>query len=269
MLEIFCDSSFNEKGPSFIGCVVMKDCMEVHQSTTRIVPDPASNLDSELSAIGLALSIAKIFSNGNELTMIYNDSTEAVKEYIGKDTGNIIIDYRSRDDVHQSVADRLSKKFQQSRVETFDLCKKPVESFTPEILKDIAQNKRTVVFLEKDPVETTNTKTCYVLFIRNIDGTLSKDRRYYARSGEVKNIKVANDISADLTDPGVLDGLESKRVDLDGSYFLLTDETWGLRIKGGESYSILPCGIDHRIICHEVDRTPKNLFDRAAIFLKE
>jgi hypothetical protein len=51
---------------------------------------------------------------------------------------------------------------------------------------------------------------------------------------------------------------------LDGAYFLITDETWGLRIKGEEAYSILPCEIPHTILCHEVDRSPENLFRRAS-----
>ena len=44
---------------------------------------------------------------------------------------------------------------------------------------------------------------------------------------------------------------------LDG---LLTDETWGLRLKGGEAYSIIPCGVAHHIIAYP--GTPHSFFDR-------
>lgn len=262
MLEVYSDSSFNEDGPSYIGCVVLKNGLEIHQSTTRIFPDPLRNLECETAAIEFAAGLSCLFAHGDPV-IIYNDSTEAVKEFQQRKSSRYSVEYVSRENVHQSVADRLSKKFQQTRVEAFDLCKRPVETFTKEVLEDIAVNKKAVLYLAKDQRESTNTKTVYKLIIRNIDGVLSDDRKYEARAGEVKNIKVARDISKDLSDPEVLKTIKGPK--LEDSYFLLTDETWGLRIKGGESYSILPCNVPHKIICHEVDRTPDNLFERAAM----
>jgi len=258
-LEIYCDSSFNETGPSYIGCVALLNGVEIHQSTTRIFPDPIRNLESEIAAINYAAGVARIFTHDSFI--IYNDSTEAVKEYQLKGTKGFSVEYVGRDNPYQSLADRLSKKFQQALVETYDLCKKPVEAFTPEVLENIAKGSN-VLYLRKDERESTNTKTVYWLVIRTVDRVLSDDRKYEARSGEVKNIKVAREISNDLGDPTFVKkvmGLELK-----GAYFLLTDETWGLRQKGGEAYSILPCSIPHHVICHEVDRSPENLFKRAA-----
>lgn len=265
MLEIYCDSSFNEGGPSFIGCSVIKDGVELHQSTTRIVPDPAGNLECETAAINFAASLALLFSEGDTI-VIYNDSTEAVKEFQVRKPEGFAVEYVSRDNAYQSVADRLSKKFQQARIEAFELCKKPVETFTPEILEDIAVSHRPVIYLKKDLRESTNTKTVYRLVIRTIDGIVSDDRKYVVKSGEVKNIKAALDVSKDLSDPAVRSRF--KGISIDNSYFLLTDETWGLRLKGNESYSILPCSVPHCIICHEVDRSPDNLFSRASVHLK-
>jgi len=260
MLEVYCDSSFNEKGPSFIGCVALKDGAVVFQSTARVLPDPIRNLECELAAIRFAISVAGLFLDRR--TIIYNDSTEAVKEFR---EGPHEVEYTGRDNPYQSLADRLSKKFQQALVETYDLCKKPVDAFSPDILEDVA-NGRSVLYLRKEERESTNTKTVYTLVIRNIGRILSDDRKYEARSGEVKNIKVARDVSRDLSDPGFIKGAGG--LDLNGAYFLLTDETWGLRQKGGEAYSILPCGVPHHIICHEVDRSPENLFKRAAAIRK-
>ena len=259
MLEIYCDSSFNEGGPSFIGCLILKDGAVIHQSTTRILPDPIRNLECEMAAISFAISQSALFSDGNPV-VIYNDSTEAVKEFQARKLPGVVIEFVSRDNTYQSVADRLSKKFPHAQIETFDLCKKPVETFTPEILGDIAGG-RPVLYLLKDQRESTNSKTVYRLVIRTAKGIVSDSRIYAAKSGEVKNIKVARDVSRDLDGQESIDGIT-----LDSSYFLLTDETWGLRLKGGEAYSILPCGIPHRIICHEVDRTPENLFSRVSAY---
>jgi hypothetical protein len=265
MLEVYCDSSFNEGGPSFIGCSIIKDGVELHQSTTRIVPDPRGNLECEMAAINFAASQALLFATGDRI-VIYNDSTEAVKEFQARKPEGFAVEYVSRDNAYQSVADRLSKKFRQARIETFELCKKPVETFTPVILEDVAIHHRPVLYMQKDPGESSNTKTTYRLVIRTAEGIVSGDRKYVAKAGEVKNIKIARDVSKDLGDPAVIRSLDG--ISLDGSYFLLTDETWGLRLKGGEAYSILPCSIPHRIICHEVDRSPDNLFERAVAYVK-
>lgn len=184
MLEIYCDSSFNSNGPSFIGCIILKDGMELHQSTTRIVPDPIRNLECELAAIDFAISQSALFSDGSP-AILYNDSTEAVKEFQARKTPGIVIE-----------------------------------------------------------------------FVRD-------QRTYTAKAGEIKNIKVAREVSRDVSDPAMK---SFNGITLDHPYFLLTDETWGLRLKGGEAYSILPCSIPHRIICHEVDRSPDNLFIRVSTY---
>lgn len=259
MIEVYCDSSYNEKGPSFIGCVALRDGVEIYQSTTRVVPDPMRNLECELAAIRFGISVAGLFPDRH--AVIYNDSTEAVKEFQSRKQGPYDVEYAGRDNPYQSLADRLSKKFQQSLVATYDLCKKPVEAFTPDILEAVARG-RSVLYLKKNERESTNTKTVYSLVIRNMGGIQSDDRKYEARAGEVKNIKVAREVTRDLSDPNFIKSIGG--LELKGAYFLLTDETWGLRQKGGEAYSILPCSVPHHVICHEVDRSPDNLFKRAA-----
>jgi ribonuclease HI len=258
MLEVYCDSSFNGNGPSFIGCVVLKDGIEVHQSTTRIIPDPLRNLECELAALAYGVSLAGMFPDRH--TIIYNDSTEAVKEFQSRAPASYVVEYVSRDNPYQSLADRLSKKFPQALIKTHDLCRKPVETFTPAVLEDVGDG-RNVLYLKKDERESTNTKTIYRLVIRSGTHVLSDENKYEARSGEVKNIKVARDVSRDLSDPNFIKRISGLK--LEGAYFLLTDETWGLRQKGGEAYSIIPCSLPHHIICHEVDRSPENLFQRA------
>ncbi|HTY91391.1 MAG TPA: hypothetical protein VMC84_09460 [Methanocella sp.] len=258
MLEVYCDSSFNEKGTSYIGCVAVKDGMEVFQSTARVVPDPLRNIECELAAIGFGIAVAALFPDPR--TIIYNDSTEAVKEYQLKGQGEYAVEYAARETPYQSLADRLSKRFPQGLIETYGLCRKPVESFTPEVLADVARGVP-VLYLKKSERETTNTRTVYTLVVRTIGRVISDDRKYEAKSGEVKNIKVARDISVDLSDPEFVKSIGVP--ELRGSYFLLTDETWGLRQKGGEAYSIIPCSIEHHVICHEVDRSPENLFNRS------
>ncbi|MGA9139998.1 MAG: hypothetical protein WBZ29_07235 [Methanocella sp.] len=257
MLEIYCDSSYNEDGSSFIGIVAIADGLEVHQSTTAVLPAPSSNLECERAAISMAIRLARVLRRVDDQVIIYNDSTEAVKEYLEAEMSLFPVEYVPRESPLQAVADRLSKRFPQRLTETHDLCRRPVESFTPEILADIAGNTRTVLYLQKDRERSSNTKSCYRMVARTVDHVLSDDHFYCARSGEVKNVKIARDISADV-------GAGEIAADLSDSYFLLTDETWGLRLKGGESYSILPCEIPHRIICHEVDRSPDNLWRRVA-----
>lgn len=258
MLEVYCDSSFNEKGVSFIGCVAVKDGVEICQSTARIIPDPLRNIECELAAIGFGIEVAALFPDPR--TIIYNDSTEAVKEYQQKKQTGYTVEYAARETPYQSLADRLSKRFPQGLIEAYGLCKKPVESFTPEVLADVARGAP-VLYLKKSERETTNKKTVYTLIVRTMDRILSDNKKYEAKAGEVKNIKAAREVSADLGDPNFIERIEGLK--LEGAYFLLTDETWGLRLKGGEAYSIIPCGVAHRIICHEVDRSPENLFRRA------
>jgi hypothetical protein len=257
MLEIYCDSSYNEDGPSYIGMVAIADGVEVHQSTTTVLPTPSSNLDCEQAAISMAIRLARVLRRTDERVVIYNDSTEAVKGYLEAETSLFPVEYVPRETPLQEIADRLSKRFPQRLAETHDLCRRPVESFTQDILADIAGNGRTVLYLQKDRERSSNTKSCYRLIVRTAKDVISDDHFYCARSGEVKNVKIARDISTDV-EAGEIAG------DLSGSYFLLTDETWGLRLKGGEAYSILPCAVPHRVICHEVDRSPDNLWRRVA-----
>jgi hypothetical protein len=257
MLEIYCDSSYNEGGPSYIGIVALADGIEAHQSTTAITPAPSSNLECERAAIALAMKLARVLRRSGEPVIIYNDSTEAVKEYLEAELSLFPVEYVPRESPFQELADRLSKRFPQRLAETHDLCRRQVESFTPEILEDIAANGRPVLYLQKDKERSSNTKSCFTLIARTIDRVLSDDHGYCARSGEVKNVKIARDVCVDI-EAGRIRG------PLDNAYFLLTDETWGLRLKGGEAYSILPCTIPHHIICHEVDRSPDNLWRRVA-----
>ncbi|MCM1566352.1 MAG: hypothetical protein NC238_10465 [Dehalobacter sp.] len=257
MLEVYCDSSYNEDGSSFIGIVAIADGVEIHQSTTAVLPAPLSNLECERAAISMAIRLARVLRRAGEPVVIYNDNTEAVKECLEAETSLFPVEYAPRETPFQEVADRLSRRFPHRPAETHDLCRRPVESFTPEVLADIANNRRTVLYLLKDMERSSNTKSCYQLVARNIDCELSDDHVYCARSGEVKNVKIARDICADVVTGGI-------PADLSSAYFLLTDETWGLRLKGGEAYSILPCDIPHRIICHEVDRSPDNLWRRVA-----
>ena len=257
MLDIYCDSSYNEDGSSFIGIVAIVDGVEVHQSTTAVFPAPSGNLECERAAISMAIRLARVLRRVDDQVIIYNDSTEAVKEYLEAEMSLFPVEYVPRESPLQEVADRLSKRFPQRLAETHDLCRRPVESFTQDILADIAFNSPTVLYLQKDRERSSNTKSCYQLVARTVDHVLSDDHYYCARSGEVKNVKIAHDISADV-------GAGEIAADLSGAYFLLTDETWGLRLKGGEAYSILPCEIPHRIICHEVNRSPDNLWRRVA-----
>jgi hypothetical protein len=257
MLEIYCDSSYNEGGPSFIGIVALADGIEVQQSTTAIAPAPSGNLECERAAIALAMKLARVMRRAGEPVIIYNDSTEAVKEYLEAELSLFPVEYVPRESPFQELADRLSKRFPQRLAEAHDLCRRPVESFTQEILADIARNERPVLYMLKDREHSSNTRSCYVLIARTADRVLSDDHVYCARSGEVKNVKIARDVCADI-EAGEISELPA------GAYFLLTDETWGLRLKGGEAYSILPCTVPHCIICHEVDRSPDNLWRRVA-----
>jgi len=102
------------------------------------------------------------------------------------------VEFAARETPYQSLADRLSKRFPHGLIKTCGLCKKPVRPFTEEVLADVASGAP-VVYLRKIERETTNTKTVYALVIRTMGGILSDDRRYEAKSGEVKSFKVARE----------------------------------------------------------------------------
>jgi hypothetical protein len=255
MLEIYCDSSYNPGGPSLIGCVIFADGEVAHQSTTAVSPAPANSLDCERAAIALAIRLARLFRRGDEPVTIYNDSTEAVKECQHAETSLYPVEFAPRDSPCQGMADLLSKNFPRRPAEPDGLCRRPVETFTPEVLRAIASGAP-VAYLQKDRALSTNSRNSYRLIIRTMDGVLSDGRTYTAKAGEVKSMKVAREVAADA-DSGAI------AADLSDAFFLLTDETWGLRLKGGQAYSILPCSVPHRIICHEVDRSPENLWRRA------
>jgi hypothetical protein len=271
MFEVYCDSSYNESEDSYIGCTVLRDGKQIHQSTTKVPDFPQNNLDCELKALNFAITLAQIFSEGDQDITIYNDSTEAVKafqkerpEIEKKYSGlNINFEYIPREKVNQAIADSLSKKFP---VFFLNIATCEVESFSrrEDILSDIARNGRNILYLEKVDEKSTNKKTCYRLIIRTIDKILSNDRLYLIKKGGPgTQVKVAEEIRKDLSDPLVLSSLEAKGVRLDNSYFLLTDETWGLRGTDNQTCSILPGSVRHRIICDEVDRSPQNLLRRA------
>jgi ribonuclease HI len=274
MFEVYCDSSYNENEDSYIGCTVLRDGRQTHQSTTKIRNNPDSNLNCELAALDFAVTLAKIFSENDEEIIIYNDSTEAVKffqanrEEIGKGfpKSNVSFEYVPREKVNQSIADSLSKKFP---VFFLDIPTFEVESFSrqEDILSDIARNGPSVFYLSKNEEMSTNKKTCYRLVIRTMEKVLSDDRLYLIRKGGPgTQVKAADEIRKDLSDHSIVSSLEAKGIKLENSYFLLTDETWGLRSTDNQAYSILPASVPHRIICDEVDRSPQNLFRKAERF---
>jgi hypothetical protein len=274
MLEVYCDSSYNEGEDSYIGCVVLRNGRQIHQSTTEVPGDPRNNLDCELAALRFAISLVRVFSESDKEIVLYNDSTEAVKVFQGKaeemekefSGSRISFEYIPREKINQAAADSLSKKFPVffSSIPTCN-----VESFSrrEDILSDIASNKSNVFYLEKVPEMSTNKKTCYRLVIRTIEKILSDDRLYLVKKGGLgTQVKAAEEIRKDLSNPETLSSLESEGVRLKNSYFLLTDETWGLRGTDSQVCSILPSSIPHKIICDEVDRSPQNLFKRAERF---
>ena len=274
MLEVYCDSSYNEGEDSYIGCVVLRDGGQIHQSTTKVPGHPLNNLECELAALNFAISLVRIFSEGDTEIVVYNDSTEAVKAFQGKaqnvekefSGSRVSFEYIPREKMNQAVADSLSKKFPVffSSTSTSD-----VESFSrrEDVLSDIARNGRNVFYLEKVPEMSTNKKTCYRLIVRTMEKILSDDLIYpVKKGGPGTQVKAAEEIQKDLSNPEILSSLQLKGVRLKNSYFLLTDETWGLRGTDSQAYSILPSSIPHKIICDEVDRSPQNLFRRAERF---
>ena len=274
MFEVYCDSSYNENEDSYIGCTVLRDGRQIHQSTTKVQSDHRSNLDCELEALDFAVTMAKVFSENDREIVIYNDSTEAVKFFqanrkkieIDFPQSSVSFEYIPREKVNQAIADSLSKKFP---IFFLDIPTFEVESFSrrEDILSDIARNGRNVFYLEKNEDLSTNKKTCYRLVIRTMEKILSDDRLYLVRKGGPgTQVKAAEEIRKDLSDPLVISSLIAKGVMLENSYFLLTDETWGLRGTDNQVYSILPASVPHRIICDEVDRSPQNLFLRAERF---
>lgn len=274
MFEVYCDSSYNENEDSYIGCTVLKDGRQIHQSTTKVPNVPESNLSCELAALDFAVTLVRVFSRKDRDIIIYNDSTEAVKFFQAKRAeiekefsgSKVSFEYIPREKVNQAVADSLSKKFP---IYFLDLPTFEVESFSrrEDILSDIARNGRSVLYLEKNEGQSTNKKTSYRLVIRTMEKILSDDRLYLVKKGGPgTQVKAAEEIRKDLSDPSVLLSLKEKGVRLENSYFLLTDETWGLRGTDNQVYSILPASVPHRIICDEVDRSAVNLFRRAERF---
>jgi hypothetical protein len=274
MFEVYCDSSYNENEDSYIGCTVLRDGKQIHQSTTKVPKKPENNLSCELAALNFAITLARIFLEKDSEIIIYNDSTEAVKFYQTKKAeierefheANISFEYIPREKVNQAIADSLSKKFP---VYFLDIPTFEVETFSrrESILSDIARNGRNILYLEKNEKNSTNKKTCYRLVIRNVEKIFSDERLYLVKKGGPgTQIKAAEEIRKDLSDPSVISALKEKGVSLKNSYFLLTDETWGLRGTDNQAYSILSDSIPHRIICDEVDRSPQNLIRRTEKF---
>lgn len=273
MLEVYCDSSYNENEDSYIGCVVLRNGRQIHQSTTKVLGDPYNNLDCELAALNFAVFLVRIFSEGDMEIVIYNDSTEAVKAFQGRvreveeefSGSRVSFEYIPREKLNQTAADSLSKKFPVffSGTSTCD-----VESFSrrADLLSDIAHGSN-VFYLEKVPEMSTNKKTCYRLIVRTMEKILSDDLVYLIKKGGPgTQVKAAEEIRKDLSNPEILSSLKSKGVRLENSYFLLTDETWGLRGTDSQACSIFPPSVPHKIICDEVDRSPQNLFRRAERF---
>lgn len=274
MFEVYCDSSYNESEDSYIGCTLLRDGKQIHQSTTKIQNNPDSNLICELAALDFAVILAKIFSKNDEEIIIYNDSTEAVKCFqanrkeIEKEfpKSSVSFEYIPREKVNQAAADSLSKKFP---IFFLDIPTFEVESFSrrEDILSDIARSGPNVFYLVKNEEMSTNKKTCYRLVIRTMEKVLSDDRLYLIRKGGPgTQVKAAEEIRKDLSDLSAVFSLKAKGVRLENSYFLLTDETWGLRGTDNQAYSIIPASVPHRIICDEVDRSPQNLFRKAERF---
>ena len=130
--------------------------------------------------------------------------------------------YSSREDEPGGRRDSLFKKFPVffSSTSTSD-----VESFSrrEDVLSDIARNGSNVFYLEKVPEMSTNKKTCYRLIVRTMEKTLSDDLVYpVKKGGPGTQVKAAEEIRKDLSNPEVLSSLKSKGVRLENSYFLLT-----------------------------------------------
>src|SRR5665648_404637 len=267
MVEIYCDSSYNKNADSYIGCLVLQGNKQIHQSTTKIVTKPKDNLDCEKEAIKMALSLVDLFATNrnDKVATIYNDSTEAIKYFrdLDIDDVNAIFEYTPREKEHQSIADSLSKSFPRGMQGSTGLHKLDVGPLTKDTLSDIATNKRSVFYLQIDKTKSTKSKTCYKLVIQSTEKILSEDRLYYAKKGgEGTHFNAALQVCTDISTPEVASALAAAGVELENSYFLLTNETWGLRGTDNKAFSILPHGVKHRIICDEVNRSAKHLFQR-------
>jgi len=268
MVEIYCDSSYNKNADSYIGCLVLQGNKQIHQSTTKIVTKPKDNLDCEKEAIKMALSLVDLFATNrnDKVATIYNDSTEAIKHFrnSGIDNDNVKFEYTPREKEHQSIADSLSKSFPRGmQGSSTGLHKLDVGPLTKDTLSDIATNKRSVFYLQIDKAKSTISEKCYKLVIQSTEKILSEDRLYYAKKGgDGTHFNAALQVCTDISTPEVASALAAAGVELENSYFLLTNKTSGLRGTGNKAFSILPHDIKHRIICDEVDMSAKHLFQR-------
>jgi hypothetical protein len=110
VLEIYCDASSNY-GDSFIGCVVFRNEEQILQITKKIVPNNRDNQICEKKAISFAKTLFDLLSINEEKSIIYNDSTSAVRDSQIIKTDRIEIKSIHRDYEFQWIADKLSKKF--------------------------------------------------------------------------------------------------------------------------------------------------------------
>ena len=110
MLEIYCDASSNYDD-SFIGCVVFRNKEQILQITKKIIPNNRDNQICEKKAISFAKTLFDLLSVNEEKSIIYNDSTSAVRDSRIIKTDRIEIKSIQRDNEFQWIADKLSKGF--------------------------------------------------------------------------------------------------------------------------------------------------------------
>ena len=109
MLEIYCDASI--QSDSFIGCVVFRNKEQMLQITKKIIPNNRDNQLCEKEAISFAKTLFDLLSVNEERSIIYNDSTSAVRDSRIIKTDRIEIKSIHRDYEFQWMADKLSKGF--------------------------------------------------------------------------------------------------------------------------------------------------------------
>ena len=109
MLEIYCDASSNYD--SFIGCVVFRNKEQILQITKKIIQNNRDNQICEKEAISFAKTLFDLLSVNEEKSIIYNDSTSAVRGSQIIKTDRIEIKSIHRANEFQWIADKLSKGF--------------------------------------------------------------------------------------------------------------------------------------------------------------
>lgn len=213
------DYSTNDKGEVLVGCQILKNGQYIHQSTTKI----GSNLENDV--IFFVKSLSSMIAKDGETVKVCKSS-----------------------DLNSQIVAKLARSFKYyDGLPSTSLPKCRFERFSGDIRCEIAANERNILYVKE--VRSTKTRKYYNLVIASPTNIVHEEEfGPIVKGGDGLHFKIAEQIHSKLCSDDFIQFLEMEGIQIQDSYFLITNELSGLTFNNYMTNSIIPKSIRHKVI---------------------